>query len=48
MTDEDIELLESNGWIIECKSPEEIYHPESNSRATGIAVDCVIMFLEEN
>ncbi len=40
-------LLESNGWIIECESPFEIRHEESNSFATGQAVNIVIMQLEK-
>jgi len=48
LSDKTIGILERNGWVIECESPVEVYHPESNSRATGIAVDFVVMFCEEN
>jgi len=39
--------IEKLGWVIECESPLEIYHEESNSRATGIAAQIVIKELEE-
>ena len=35
-------LLESDGWEVVCESPLEIYHKDSNSSATGIAVQYVI------
>lgn len=38
----DARLLESNGWEIECESPFEIYHSESNSKATGMAARIVL------
>ena len=49
MTEQDRELLESYGWIIDCESPLEISH-EFGSRATGIAVSCVIesCYVEES
>lgn len=45
MDQKEIELLENDGWIIECHNPKEIYHEETNSKATGIAVDIVIEHL---
>jgi len=30
MKQKDINLLEANGWIVECESPFEIYNEESN------------------
>ena len=35
-------LLENNGWQVECFSPFEIYHGESNSRATNLAANMVL------
>lgn len=50
MNENDIKLLENNGWTIECKSPFEIRHEESESFATGYAADIVLDSLksEEN
>ena len=42
MKKEDIKLLEDEGWIVECQSPFEIYHEETNSRATGYAAEIVL------
>ncbi len=39
-------LLEDAGWFIECESPLEIYHPETNSRATGLAAKHITTYLE--
>ena len=39
---EDYEILEKEGWIVECESPFEIRHEESNSFATGWAADAVL------
>jgi hypothetical protein len=38
----DARLLESNGWEIECESPFEIFHAETNSKATGMAARIVL------
>jgi hypothetical protein len=40
-------LLEYNGWVVECESPFEIRHEESNSFATGRAADIIAMQLEQ-
>lgn len=46
---EEIEkLLERNGFTLECQSPFEIRHEETNSFASGIAADMVVEFLKEN
>ena len=37
----DDDLLEANGWMIECRSPFEISHHDG-SRATGMAAQIVI------
>lgn len=34
-------LLNEFGWIVESELPFEIYHPETNSMATGIAAEYV-------
>ena len=34
-------IFEKLGWTIECESPYEIYHEESNSLATGMAAQIV-------
>lgn len=36
------QILEQNGWIIECESPFEILHEETGSVATGIAADIIL------
>ena len=46
MNPEDIKLLEDEGWIVECQSPFELYHKETNSRATGYAAEIVLSSLK--
>jgi hypothetical protein len=46
MTEEDIKLLERNGWTVDCESPKEISHFEG-SAASGMAVEFVIAGLRE-
>jgi len=41
-------IFEKLGWIVECESPFEIYHEESNSKATGQAAQIVQDYLIEN
>ena len=41
------EILEDNGWIIECESPFEIRH-EDGSFATGQASNIVLDYLNQN
>ena len=41
------ELLEYNGWVVECESPFEIRHEESGSFATGLAAKMIAMQLEQ-
>ena len=43
MRPEDEELLNQNGWCVDCESPLEISH-ETGAVATGIAVDIVLMY----
>ena len=42
MEKRDFELLEQNGWIVECESPFNIRHVESGSYASDIAADMVL------
>ncbi len=44
----DKEILEENGWIIECESLFEIRHEDSNSFATNQAAYAVIRDLRDN
>jgi hypothetical protein len=41
MCEENLKLLEENGWTVECQSPLEISH-ESGAFATLYAVDYII------
>lgn len=41
-----IELLEANGWTVECESPFEIRH-EDGSFASGYAASGILKILEE-
>lgn len=43
MKREDIQILEDNGWIIECESPFEIRH-EDGSFATQQAAEIVLAY----
>lgn len=43
----DARLLELNGWDVECESPFEIYHQETNSKATGMAARIVLQDLKQ-
>lgn len=38
----DKKLLEYNGWEVWCDSPFEIYHKETDSKATGYAAQLVL------
>jgi hypothetical protein len=42
MNKRDFELLEQNGWMVECESPFEIRHIESGSFASEIAADMIL------
>lgn len=46
MNDMDKELLEADGWTVECESPFEISNPDG-SRATGRGAQYVLEFLRE-
>lgn len=37
-----LKKFEKYGWIVECESPLEIYHEETNSKATGVAAQIII------
>jgi len=47
METNEIELLEKNGWVVECESPFEVRH-EDGSFATGQAAEMVLWFLKED
>jgi len=47
MIQEDVDLLESQGWIVACESPFEIENEEYESRATGLAADIVLTFYKK-
>lgn len=36
--------MEEEGWIVECESPLEIFHEETESRANGYAAEIVIEY----
>jgi len=42
MSEIDIILLEDNGWVVECESPFEISHSETESFAKGYAAQLVL------
>jgi hypothetical protein len=42
MKDNDIRILEANGWIVECESPLNIHHEETESSASGTAAYYVL------
>ncbi len=42
MNEEDIKLLEENGWEVECESPFEICHEHCDASATGLAAYIVL------
>jgi hypothetical protein len=42
MKDANIKILEANGWTVECESPLEIRHEETESFATGAAAYFVL------
>jgi hypothetical protein len=48
ITKEIEKILENEGWIVECESPLEISHEESNSISTGMAAELVIESIIEN
>ena len=39
---ETVERLNEAGWVVECESPLEIRHFESDSFATGIAAQFIV------
>ena len=42
MNEEDIKLLEENGWQVECHSPFEIRFEDGGAFATGLAAQIVL------
>jgi len=42
MNKKDISLLAKEGWTVECESPCEIHHKDTNSVATGIAAQIIL------
>jgi hypothetical protein len=42
MKDSDIKILEAEGWTVECESPLEIRHGETESFASGTAAYYVL------
>jgi len=42
MNSEDERMLEADGWIVECYSPFEISHAESESFAKNYAAELVV------
>lgn len=47
MKQEDIDLLDKNGWDVICESPFEIEHRESNQMATGIVAQMVLQMIRD-
>ena len=45
---ETIKKLEAEGWVVECESPLEIRHEESESFASGWAAQIVIEYILDN
>ena len=49
MNQRDLDLLEQEGWNVDCESPFVITHEESGSEATNIAAELILnMIKEEN
>lgn len=49
MNQEDIELLEENGWEVVCESPFEIeYKEDRRSCASGLAAELILQCLKED
>lgn len=48
MNQDDIYLLETQGWTVECESPLEIsLDDDPESRATGVAAELVLEFFRK-
>lgn len=47
MRQEDIDLLENDGWIVACESPFEIENEEYESKASGLAADIVLSYYKQ-
>jgi len=46
MNEEDLKLLEENGWEVECESPFEIRYEDGGAFASGMAADLVLWDLK--
>lgn len=46
MNEDDIKLLEENGWEVECHSPFEIRFEDGGAFASGLAADLVLWDLK--
>ena len=46
MNEDDIKLLEENGWEVECESPFEIRYEDGGAFASGMAADLVLWDLK--
>jgi len=47
MRQEDVELLESEGWIVACESPFELENPDYESTATGLGAEIVLAYYKK-
>jgi hypothetical protein len=48
MNEQDRQILEENGWEIDCESPFEIsYKEDGDSQASGYAAEIILMWLKE-
>lgn len=46
MNEEDIKLLEENGWIVVCESPFEIENESGDAMASGEAAELILQHLK--
>jgi hypothetical protein len=46
MNEDNIKLLEENGWVVECESPFEIRYEDGGAFASGCAADIVLYDLK--
>lgn len=47
MNQDDEKLLNKNGWTVECYSPFEIRHKESENFATNLAAEQILWSLKK-
>ena len=48
MDSKDIKALKNDGWVVECESPLEIRHPETDSFASFYAAQLVLEMVKLN